>query len=68
MDEMNLAVDVMEKVYPMMLMFSPVAFQSLIGCLVDQYAKDHGMTQAETFEIFENLSAVQKQVHNLLGA
>ena len=67
-EEMMKAFMAIDTIYPMIKYFEPVTFQCMLGCLVDAYAKDHGMTPGETFAILEELAEVQKQVHAVLGA
>lgn len=67
-DEMMKALMVLDVTYPLVKGFDPATFQSMLGCLIDAYAKNKDMTPTETFAILESLADVQKQVHELLGA
>lgn len=47
--------------------FSREEFLMFVGNLVDQYGADHGMNSNETCKMLEDLSKIQKEVHDVLG-
>lgn len=47
--------------------FSREEFLMFVGNLVDQYGADNGMNSNETCKMLEDLSKIQKEVHDVLG-
>ena len=60
-------MEVMEESYGTLKTLSKMGFMTFLGNLIDQYGADHNMTSQETCSMLEDLSMVQKQVHENLG-
>ena len=66
--EIATAMQIMEESYPRVRTLSEPGFLMFVGNLIDQWGIDHDMTSSETCEMLNQLSAVQRAVHDTLGS
>jgi len=66
--EIATAMQIMEESYSKVRALSEPGFLMFLGNLIDQWGVDHDMTSRETCEMLDQLSIIQRAVHDSLGS